>query len=975
MSRRKLSLLLVALVAPFTGSAAQPVSFDREVRPILTANCFHCHGPDAESRKADLRLDREADAKPALKEVLARISHSNPEEIMPPIKSGKKLTATEIATLRAWIEQGAQWEQHWSVRPLQRPTAPKLPSPKADWARGPIDLFIRAKQSEIGVAPSAEADNRTLIRRMTFDLTGLPPTPAEIAAFEAAAKTNRDQAIAALADRLLASPRYGERWGRHWLDVVKYADTCGYDKDKLRPNAWPYRDYVIRSFNENKPYARFVQEQIAGDALFPGTADGILGLGFIAAGPWDFIGHVEVPETKIDGRVARHIDRDEMVSNTLNTFTSATIQCARCHDHKFDPYTQKHYYSLQSVFAAVDRANRPYNTSPELDKKKADLTAHIAELNKQLAAMDAEIKKTGGEAMKALDQKIATLTPKAKLQRKRPEYGYHSTIVKNPRTAKWVQIDLGAASDLRRLVLRACHDEYAGIGGGFGFPVRFKVEGAATAEFKQPITLVDQTQTDFPNPNIAPVSFEVSAKVRFVRVTATILAERKNDYMFALAELEALNADGKNLAQGGKVTALDSIQAPARWRRANLTDGHFPIAGDATAIAALQAAQRERAALNAKLQTPERQAKRAQLQKQRTEAEGALKKIPAGQMVYAAATQFKPQGNFKPTGGKPRAIKVLHRGNILQPREDVRPGTLPIFEKENFEFNLAAEHPESDRRAALAQWITRADNPLTWRSIVNRIWLWHFGQGIVETPNDFGRMGLPPSHPELLDWLAVEFRDSGGSFKHLHKLIVTSSTYRQTSSPNPDFEKIDANNRTLWRMNRRRLEAEELRDAILTTSGTLNETLGGPGFYLFVLEKTTHSPHYEYYKFDPADPKSHRRSVYRFIVRSQPDPFMTTLDCADSSQSTPKRDETLTALQALSLLNNKFTLHMAGQFAERIKKESKTLKGQIRRAHQLTTGRPPTAKEMTALHTYAQTHGLQNLCRVLFNLSEFTYLD
>ena len=236
-------------------------------------------------------------------------------------------------------------------------------------------------------------------------------------------------------------------------------------------------------------------------------------------------------------------------------------------------------------------------------------------------------------------------------------------------------------------------------------------------------------------------------------------------------------------------------------------------------------------------------------------------------------------------------------------------------------------------------------------------------------------MGLPPSHPELLDWLAVEFRDSGGNFKHLHKLIVTSSAYRQTSSANSDFEKIDANNRTLWRMNRRRLEAEELRDAILTTSGTLNETLGGPGFYLFVLEKTTHSPHYEYYKFDPADPKSHRRSVYRFIVRSQPDPFMTTLDCADSSQSTPKRDETLTALQALSLLNNKFILHMAGQFAERGKKESKTLKGQIRRAHQLTTSRPPTAKEMTALHTYAQTHGLQNLCRVLFNLSEFTYVD
>jgi hypothetical protein len=245
----------------------------------------------------------------------------------------------------------------------------------------------------------------------------------------------------------------------------------------------------------------------------------------------------------------------------------------------------------------------------------------------------------------------------------------------------------------------------------------------------------------------------------------------------------------------------------------------------------------------------------------------------------------------------------------------------------------------------------------------------------VTTPNDFGRMGQLPSHPELLDWLAVEFRDSGGSFKHLHRLIVMSATYRQSSMTSSQFSKIDSNNRYLWRMNRRRLEAEELRDAILAASGALNEKIGGPGFYLFALEKTTHSPHYEYHKFDPADPKSHRRSVYRFIVRSQPDPFMTTLDCADSSQSTPKRDETLTALQALSLLNNKFTLEMSKRFAARLQKESKTLKGQIRRAHQLTTGRPPTEEEMAALEKFAQQHGLPNLCRVLFNLSEFTYLD
>jgi hypothetical protein len=300
---------------------------------------------------------------------------------------------------------------------------------------------------------------------------------------------------------------------------------------------------------------------------------------------------------------------------------------------------------------------------------------------------------------------------------------------------------------------------------------------------------------------------------------------------------------------------------------------------------------------------------------------------------------------------------------------------LPIFEDENFEFDLPTNHPEAARRAALAKWITRKDNPLTWRSIVNRVWLWHFGRGLVTTPNDFGRMGQLPSHPALLDWLAVEFRDSGGSFKHLHRLIVSSATYRQSSTVSDAFAKIDSNNRYLWRMNRRRLEAEELRDAILATSGALNKKPGGPGFYLFKLEKTEHSPHYEYHKFDPADTKSHRRSVYRFIVRSQPDPFMTTLDCADSSQSTPQRGETLTALQALSLLNNKFTLEMSNRFAARLQKESKTLRAQIHRAHQLTTGRPPTERELASLENFAQQHGLTNLCRVFFNLSEFTYLD
>ena len=460
-----------------------------------------------------------------------------------------------------------------------------------------------------------------------------------------------------------------------------------------------------------------------------------------------------------------------------------------------------------------------------------------------------------------------------------------------------------------------------------------------------------------------------------MRVTATRLAKRSNDYIFALAELEAFDGTGKNVALKAKVSSPDSIEAPIRWRRTNLTDGHFPIAADEKAIGVLQKVQADRQAMVAKLRKPERQARRKKLQDQITATEKELKSVPKGKMVYAAATDFKVQGNFKPTKGKPRMVKVLHRGNIQDPRGDVRPGTLPIFPKENFEFKLAANHPESARRAALAKWITRKDNPLTWRSIANRIWLWHFGQGIVETPNDFGRMGLPPSHPELLDWLTAEFRDSGGSFKHLHKLIVTSATYRQSAAISVKFAKIDSNNRFLWRMNRRQLEAEALRDTVLQLAGKMNNQMYGPGFRDFVLEHPEHSPHYEYHKHDPEDVKIHRRSVYRFLVRSQQQPFMSTLNCADPSQLVAKRDNAITALQSLALLNNKLMVAMARHFASDVEQTHTGRTAAVSEAFFRATGRPPTTEETSDLVAYASNHGLANACRLLFNLNEFSFVD
>jgi hypothetical protein len=340
-------------------------------------------------------------------------------------------------------------------------------------------------------------------------------------------------------------------------------------------------------------------------------------------------------------------------------------------------------------------------------------------------------------------------------------------------------------------------------------------------------------------------------------------------------------------------------------------------------------------------------------------------------MVYSGSGAFRGRGHVN---SQPRDVFVLARGEVTQPGKPVGPGTIPIIPNVHWQFDLPPDHPECDRRIQAAQWLTRGDNPLTWRSIVNRVWQYHFGVGIVESANDFGRMGAEPTHPELLDWLAVNFRDGGQSLKQLHRLILTSYTYRQVSANRADFAAIDANNRFLWRMNRRALDAESIRDATLAVSGHLNATMYGPAFQDFVLERPEHSPHYEYHKHDPDDPQSQRRAVYRFLVRSQQEPFMQTLDCADPSQSVARRDTSLTAIQALTLLNNKFMVRMSEHFAASLS-DQPDLDSQISTAYQRVTGRVPSDVEIAELAAFADHYGLANLCRLLLNLNEFVFVD
>ncbi len=975
--------------------------FSEQVAPILERHCVRCHSD--EEHKGALSLSTEQSLRKGGESGAAMLPKSAEDSLLIQYIEGDKpempknappLSNQEILQLRNWINAGAEWpagvtlknkqfenQPWWSFEPLSRPAVPHGLVTVGE--RSPIDSYIRAKLAEKHLSQSKPADKRTLIRRLSFDLHGLPPDPTEIDEFVA---DSDPTSYERLVDRLLASPRYGERWARHWLDVVHYGDTHGYDKDKLRPNAWPYRDYVIRSLNEDKPYDRFILEQLAGDVLWPETVDGIVGTGFIAAGPWDFIGHAEVPESKTDGKIARNLDRDDMVTTTMNTFCSLTVQCARCHNHKFDPVTQTDYYRLQAVFAALDRADRMFDPDPKVSHQRQQWLAEQKQLKADEQRLAAEVTRLCGNDLKELDQRIASAQQAVAGQR-RPEYGYHSGIEPTADKTKWVQIDLGREVQIAKLAYVGCWDDFNGIGDGFGFPVRFKIEASNDETFStNSAMLVDRTSANVPNPGTALQQADVSnVTARYVRFTATRLAPRQNDFIMALAELSVFDADGKNVAAGAAVSALDSIEAPIRWSKKNLVDGVYT---GQTAMDINQLRD-QRSALITK-SVP--QSVRDEIQRTATainDLTHRLATLPAPQYIYAGIV-YTGGGTFSgtgPTGGKPRTIRVLKRGDVGSPADEVGPGFVPLQRGQSGEFSLAPEHQEGARRVALAKWIVDEQHPLTWRSIANRLWQHHLGRGIVDSPNDFGRMGQLPSHPELLDWLACEIRDDKAadavparSLKQLHRQIVTSATYRQSSDTEESSaasapQAVDSTNSLYWRANRRKIDAESLRDSMLLVAGKLDDRMGGPAFQDFVIEKPEHSPHYEYQLHDAEDPRSHRRSVYRFLVRSQTQPFMTTLDCADPSMIVDKRNETVTALQALALLNNKLVLSMSRHTALRITAASPDEATQIDSVFRLALGRFPSAEERDSLIEYARQHGLSQACRVILNLNEFAFVD
>ncbi len=898
--------------------------------------------------------------------------------IAAPLRIKILLRSLLLLFLLALTAAAADTNVIWSLQPVTKPTPPKTKNQR--WAKTPIDQFILAKLEEKGMKPSAPADKRTLLRRVTFDLTGLSPTPEEMTAF---LKDSSPKAFEKVVDRLLASPRYGERWARHWLDVVHYGDSHGHDQDRPRANAWPYRDYVIHAFNSDKPYAEFVEQQLAGDVLYPEKPEGIVATGFIAGGPWDLSTLMAIMEDTVDKKIGRYLDRDDMITTAISTFVSTTVHCARCHDHKFDPIPQQDYYALQAVFAGVDRADRPYDEDPAVNQKRQSLLRRKTALEikdqkfletllepEMQTRLDEWERSQGGEKQWEVLNPTSFRTASAAVMTKQAD----SSLLVSGESPKTDIYTITASTTLQHItgirleVMTDASHPRNGPGrqpdnGNFHLS-EFRVTAAAVGTTNAKPLLIQSATADFNQDN-----WTIAKAIDGDTNTAWGIFPETGKPHYAYFELK----DDAGFTNGTTLTfTLEQVHGREHTilrPRLSVTTSPRPVRVDSKPenirnILVVEQSKR----------TKEQRGELAAWYL-KTRIEKELAALPPPKFVYAAANDFESKGNF--TAAKaPRPVHVLKRGDVTKPGDEAVAGALSCVKDLSSRFDLADPKDESARRAALAKWITDPRNRLAWRSIVNRVWQYHFGQGIVNTPNDFGRMGSAPSHPELLDWLASWFLENGGSIKKLHRLMLLSATYQQSSQNQPEYSQQDSGNVYLWRMNRTRLDAESVRDTLVQFSGHLDLTMGGEPVKQFYMEdpEPMNTPKIDYGKFDLESPANSRRSIYRLIFRSIPDPFLDALDCADASNWTPVRNVSMTSLQALAMWNDRFVLRECELIADRVAKE-KTPDAQIAQAFNLVLNRKPTRQEQKTFADYGKKHGMANVCRVLLNSNEFMFLN
>lgn len=1074
-------LLLFLTLGP--AALAQPVDFVRDVRPIFEKHCYQCHsGNDQESgfrldvKEAAFRggdnhgpdiLPGRANDSPLIRFITSK----KDDEVMPP---GGRLSQSEIEILTRWVNEGAAWPEgvdrvklkdtldHWSFKSIDRNNAATeghiAPS---------IDTFIEAKLTEYGLSISPEADRVQWLRRVSLDLLGLPPTPEQVHDF---LHDDRPDAFERMVDTLLGSERYGERWAQYWLDLVRYADTHGFEVNTERPNAWPYRDYVIRAFNQDTPYPRFIHEQLVGDLLGEDAATG-----FLVTASVLLPGQIGKDEPSI--RLARQDSLDEIVNNIGQTFLGLSIGCARCHDHKFDPITSKDYYAMQAFVAGVEYADRKMRTPedeklkheadslrnqitqignhltrfaplarpasttratnaahnvetfPPIDAQFIRFTIHDSNIHPQLGWIEPCIDEfeiftdepePRNVAIRSFGTKVTASGSKESENHQLAfindgNYGNDRSWMSNSKGNGWILFELPRPIRISKIVWSRDRKErfVDRLATAFTLETGLTLDSMATVSEVLPLRPAIRPQLNIDR--IAPTKTQ---RVRFT-IEATDGLEPCID------ELEIFDREGRNVAlasRGTKVkTSGDTIVADRHapefihdgvygnahsWLSNKIQESwvefEFPQAVEIERIQwsrdrdqklidrnatsyrietafgehwKLVADSSDRYASDSEIPSDrhfmtrgligQEAAEAKQLLAEHGKLEKKLKQLETGQLVFA--------GKFR----KPDEIHLLKRGDPEQPTEPVLPSVIAALDS----VNVSPETSEPERRRILADWIASPTNPLTARVMVNRIWQGHFGSGLVQTPNDFGNNGIPPSHPELLDWLASEFIRTGWSIKQMHRLIVLSKTYRQRSHPSTNRRTdstdtsnpaaIDSDVRLLWRYPSRRLEAEAIHDSMLAVSGLLNLKMYGRGFDLFDKRGGLSG-------FIPVESlmiENQRRMIYAHKVRRETEAVFGAFDCPDAGQSAALRRMSTTPIQALNLFNSPFTLAVSEAFARRILGEvGDDHQRQIERAFQLALHRDPTPSEQQEVEPIVREHGLTTLCRVLFNSNEFLFI-
>ncbi len=959
--------------------------FREQVQPILKHRCYGCHSHDAGNMENGLTLDWRSgwesggergpaivpgDADSSL--LIRAIRHIDPDLQMPE----EKMPDQEIDILNKWVQSGAidprttqptpdsnvnatDW---WSLKPLERPEVPAVVS------LNPIDAFILQGLREKELEPSPEADRRTLIRRLTVDLHGIPPTWQEVQRFES---DTSPMAYQELLDRLLASPRYGERWARHWMDTVHFADSHGYEHDVFRPNAWRYRDYVIESLNSDKPWDKFIREQLAADYFYPESPQLTPALGFLGAGTYDHSAASTAP------MAYEYLDRDDLVTQTMASLVSTTANCARCHAHKFDPITQEDYFSLQAVFAGIGKGDITYDENPAIGaarsrwKQLSSVTEQQKDIllsseNSQLVK-DWEQSHQDVPVWQSVRAEAFFSSDGADLQRL-PDGSILSGGTKPEMDTVTVFADCGLQK-LTAVRLDLIPDETLPAKG----PGRAENGNLHLSEFELQIFTSDASQ-----PKRIPIR---RATADFNQADWTIQHAIDGNMSTAWGIHPAIGVSHFAVFEPETPQAISpdsklAVVLKQRHGRGHLIGRFILSTTDAppeTTIALPIEVQSVLAVEVSKRSIDQQCVLSTFVLRQLSANE--LARLPAPTKVYAAAPIAENERGVIRIA-EPREIRLLKRGDLDQPADVATPGALTAIKVLPARFELADPKNEAARRAALAEWIVDQQNPLTWRSIANRVWQYHFGKGLCDTPNDFGRMGSLPSHPALLDWLACELRDSGGSMKHIHRLICSSSTYRQSSVYREDTTRIDPENRLLARMTRQRLDADSFRDAVLQVSGQLDCTMHGPGVAHFSTSpgaQLTPMVDYSHYDFDSNG--ATRRSIYRVVWRGIPDPFMEALDFPDLGLIVPTRGFSASPLQSLALLNNRFVLHQTQHAARRSELGNNALSDRANDIFRSTLLREPTSTESEQFIALASEHGIEAVCRLLLNSNEFIFVE